>query len=114
MTIEEKKAIFKKQLIEYCNEKVGIDRVGKYEYGRGHKKVDFKKDNSTFQRFYRRKYPFIWGKSEEADFQYKLYSEDVMIEIINYYDRKNKIKEYFTKIKELRAENTLFIEKYKK
>lgn len=43
MTIEEKKAIFQKQLIEYCNEKVGIDRVGKYEYGRGHKKIDFKK-----------------------------------------------------------------------
>ena len=37
-----------------------------------------------------------------------------MIEIINYYDRKEQIKEYFTKIKELRAENTLFIEKYKK
>ena len=43
MTIEKKKAIFQKQLIEYCNEKVGIEKVGKYEYGRGHKKVDFKK-----------------------------------------------------------------------
>lgn len=88
-----------KEIINELNERFGFD---------------FKKDNSTFQRFYRRKYPFIWGKSKEADFKYKLYSEDVIIEIINYYDRKNKIREYFTKIKELRAENTLFIEKYKK
>lgn len=44
MTIEKKKAIFQKQLIEYCNEKVGIDRDG-----RGHKKVDFKK--YLFSRF---------------------------------------------------------------
>lgn len=88
-----------KEIINELNERFGFD---------------FKKDNSTFQRFYRRKYPFILGKSEEADFKYKLYSEDVMIEIINYYDRKEKIKEYFTKIKELRKANTFFIEKYKK
>ncbi|TXJ31180.1 hypothetical protein [Brachyspira aalborgi] len=88
-----------KEIINELNEKFGFN---------------FKKDNSTFQRFYRRKYPFVWGKSEESDIKYKLYSEDVMIEIINYYDRKEQIKEYFTKIKELRAENTLFIEKYKK
>lgn len=97
--INDKKYYSIKEIINELNERFGFD---------------FKKDNSTFQRFYRRKYPFIWGKSEEADFKYKLYSEDVMIEIINYYDRKEKIKEYFTKIKELRAENTLFIEKYKK
>lgn len=97
--INDKKYYSIKEIINKINEKFGFN---------------FKKDNSTFQRFYRRKYPFIWGKSEEADFQYKLFSEDVMIEIINYYDRKEQIKEYFTKIKELRAENTLFIEKYKK
>lgn len=97
--INDKKYYSIKEIINELNERFGFD---------------FKKDNSTFQRFYRRKYPFILGKSEEADFKYKLYSEDVMIEIINYYDRKEKIKEYFTKIKELRAENTLFIEKYKK
>lgn len=97
--INDKKYYSIKEIINELNERFGFD---------------FKKDNSTFQRFYRRKYPFVWGKSEEVDFQYKLYSEDVMIEIINYYDRKEKIKEYFTKIKELRAENTLFIEKYKK
>ena len=88
-----------KEIINKLNEKFGFD---------------WKRDNSTFQRFYRRKYPFILGKSEESEFHYKLYSEDVMIEIINYYDRKEKIKEYFEKIKELRAENTLFIEKYRK
>lgn len=88
-----------KEIINELNEKFGFN---------------FKKDNSTFQRFYRRKYPFVWGKSEEADFQYKLYSEDVMIELINFYDRKEKIREYLTKVKELRAENTLFIKKYKK
>ena len=31
-------------------------------------RFNFKKDNATFQRFYRRKYPFIWGKSKESDF----------------------------------------------
>lgn len=88
-----------KEIINELNERFGFD---------------FKKDNSTFQRFYRRKYPFVWGKSEEADFQYKLYSEDIMIEIINYYDRKLKIREYLTKVKELRSENTLFVKKYAK
>lgn len=97
--INDKKYYSIKEIINKLNEKFGFN---------------FKKDSSTFQRFYRRKYPFVWGKSEEADFQYKLYSEDVMIELINFYDRKEKIKEYFTKIKELRAENTLFIEKYRK
>lgn len=97
--INDKKYYSIKEIINELNEKFGFD---------------FKKDNSTFQRFYRRKYPFIWVKSEEADIKYKLYSEDVMIEIINYYDRKEKIREYLTKVKELRAENTLFIEKYKK
>lgn len=43
MTIEEKRAILQKQLIEYCNEKVGREKVGGYEYGRGYKKVDFRK-----------------------------------------------------------------------
>ena len=88
-----------KEIINKLNEKFGFD---------------LKKDSSTFQRFHRRKYPFILGKSEESDFQYKLYSEDVMIEIINYYDRKEKIKEHWAKVKELRAENNLFIEKYRK
>ena len=88
-----------KEIINELNEKFGFN---------------FKKDNSTFQRFYRRKYPFVWGKSEEADFQYKLYSEDVMIEIINYYDRKEKIKEYSATITELLSENALFREKYRK
>lgn len=97
--INDKKYYSIKEIINKLNEKFGFN---------------FKKDNSTFQRFYRRKYPFVWGKSEEADFQYKLYSEDVMIELINFYDRKEKIREYLTKVKELRAENTLFIEKYKK
>ena len=97
--INDKKYYSIKEIINKLNEKFGFN---------------FKKDNSTFQRFYRRKYPFIWGKSEEADFQYKLYSEDVMIELINFYDRKLKIREYLTKVKELRAENTLFIKKYAK
>lgn len=97
--INDKKYYSIKEIINKLNEKFGFN---------------FKKDNSTFQRFYRRKYPFIWGKSEEADFQYKLYSEDVMIELINFYDRKEKIREYLTKVKELRAENTLFIKKYAK
>lgn len=97
--INDKKYYSIKEIIDKLNEKFGFD---------------FKKDNSTFQRFYRRKYPFIWGKSEESDIKYKLYSEDVMIEIINYYDRKEKIKEYSAKITELLSENALFREKYRK
>ena len=97
--INDKKYYSIKEIINKLNEKFGFN---------------FKKDSSTFKRFYRRKYPFVWGKLEELDIKYKLYSEDVMIEIINYYDRKKQIKEYCTKIKELRAENTLFIEKYNK
>lgn len=97
--INDKKYYSIKEIINKLNEKFGFD---------------FKKDNSTFQRFYRRKYPFVWGKSEESDIKYKLYSEDVMIEIINYYNRKEKIKEYSAIITELLSENALFREKYRK
>lgn len=97
--INDKKYYSIKEIINKINEKFGFG---------------FKKDNSTFQRFYRRKYPFVWGKSEESDIKYKLYSEDIMIEIINYYDRKEKIKEYSATIKELLSENALFREKYRK
>ena len=97
--IDGKKYYSIKEIVNKINEECGLN---------------FKKDNSTFQRFYRRNFPFILGKSEEVNFQYRLYSEDVMIELIDYYYRKKKIKEYLTKVKKLRAENTIFIKKYKK
>ena len=74
---------------------------------------NFKKNYAIYQQLYRLNFPFILKKSEEADFQYRLYSEDVLIELTDYYYRKKKSSEYWKEIKRLRAENTAFNKKYK-
>lgn len=96
--IEGKKYYSLKEIIKKVNEECG---------------TTFELGNTTYQRFYRRKFPYVLGKSEEANFQYRLYSEDVLIDIIDYYCRKKKIKEYLKEVENLRVENTAFNNKYK-
>lgn len=74
--------------------------------------INLKYDNSTLQRFYRRDFPHVLTKSDETNHTWRVYSEDILIEIIDYYHRKQKIREYLKKVTELRKENTIFINKY--
>ena len=43
----------------------------------------------------------------------RLYSEDILIEIQDYYYRKKKIKELWQQVEKMRAKNTAFNNKYK-
>lgn len=88
-----------KEIINKINEECGLN---------------LKKNNSTYQRFYRNSFPFVMAKTDEADYQYRLYDEDVVFEIIDFYNRKKKIKEYLKEATEMRVKNTLFIRKYAK
>ena len=74
--------------------------------------INLKYDNSTLQRFYRRDFPHLMVKSDETNHKWRVYSEDILIEIIDYYHRKQKIREYLKKVAELRKENNIFINKY--
>ena len=96
--IDGKKYYSIKEIVKKVNEECG---------------TTFELGTATYQRFYRRKFPHIWGKSEEANFQYRLYSEDILIEIQDYYYRKKKIKELWQQVEEMRAKNTAFNNKYK-
>ena len=71
--------------------------------------INIKLNNTCRQFFYRLKLPKIAGKKGKNH----LYREDGVIEVIQYFIRKNRIRQIKKILAELRHKNTTFIKKYK-